>query len=73
LTDAVEQRRRFEEWAMERRTAGREVYALDEAFLSALVAGMPPAGGIALGVDRLVMALLGKTSLDDVIPFREII
>jgi lysyl-tRNA synthetase class 2 len=71
LTDAVEQRRRFEEWAMERRTAGREVYALDEAFLSALVAGMPPAGGIALGVDRLVMALLGKTSLDDVIPFRE--
>jgi lysyl-tRNA synthetase class 2 len=41
--------------------------------LSALVAGMPPAGGIALGVDRLVMALLGKTSLDDVIPFREII
>lgn len=73
LTDAVEQRRRFEEWTLERRETGREIYPLDEAFLSALAAGMPPAGGIALGVDRLVMALLGKTSLDDVIPFREII
>jgi lysyl-tRNA synthetase class 2 len=71
LTDAVEQRRRFEEWTLERRETGREIYPLDEAFLSALAAGMPPAGGIALGVDRLVMALLGKTSLDEVIPFRE--
>jgi elongation factor P--beta-lysine ligase len=34
---------------------------------------MPLAGGIALGVDRLVMALLGEPSLDNVIPFREII
>ena len=73
LTDPVEQRQRFEECARERRAAGHAVYPLDEAFLSALAAGMPPAGGIALGVDRLVMALTGKRSLDDVIPFREII
>lgn len=73
LTDAVEQRRRFEEWTRERRAAGRAVYPLDEAFLSALTTGMPPSGGIALGVDRLVMALLGEPSLDNVIPFREII
>lgn len=71
LTDAEEQRQRFEGWAAERRAAGRQVYALDEAFLSALAIGMPPSGGIALGVDRLVMALLGKSSLDDVMPFRE--
>jgi lysyl-tRNA synthetase class 2 len=71
LTDPVEQRRRFEEWARERRAAGREVYPLDEAFLTALETGMPPSGGIALGIDRLVMVLAGKTSLDDVIAFRE--
>ncbi len=73
LTDAVEQRRRFEEWSRERLAAGRDVYPLDEAFLAALTAGMPPSGGIALGVDRLVMALLGIATLDNVIPFREII
>jgi len=44
-----------------------------EAFRAALAAGMPPSGGIALGVDRLVMALTGKTTLDEVIPFREIV
>ena len=71
LTDAVEQRARFEGWAAERRAAGRTVYPLDEDFLAALKAGMPPAGGIALGVDRLVMVLAGKRSLDDVIAFRE--
>jgi lysyl-tRNA synthetase class 2 len=71
LTDPVEQRRRFEAWTEERRAAGREVYPLDEAFLGALTVGMPPAGGIALGVDRLVMVLTGSDSLDAVIPFRE--
>ena len=44
LTDAVEQRARFEGWAAERRAAGRTVYPLDEDFLAALKAGMPPAG-----------------------------
>ncbi len=71
LTDPVEQRLRFERCAEDRRAAGHDVYPLDEAFLSALSAGMPPSGGIALGVDRLMMALLGKDSLDAVIPFRE--
>ncbi len=71
LTDAAEQRARFKTWSDERRAAGVEVYALDEPFLAALEAGMPPAGGIALGVDRLVMVLAGATSLDSVIAFRE--
>lgn len=71
LTDAKEQRARFETWATERKTAGRQVYPLDEDFLAALTAGMPPSGGIALGVDRLVMVLAGRRSLDDVIAFRE--
>ncbi len=71
LTDPSEQRRRFEDCARARRTAGRQVYTLDEPFLSALDIGMPPSGGIALGVDRLVMVLAGKPSLDNVIAFRE--
>jgi len=66
LTDPAEQRRRFEEWGRERAARGAEVYPLDEAFLAAL-ADMPPAGGIAIGIDRLVMALVPEArSIGDV-------
>jgi len=71
LTDPVEQRERFEACAAERRALGKPVYPLDEDFLAALESGLPPASGIALGVDRLVMLLAGAASLDDVLPFRE--
>ena len=71
LTDPAEQRRRFEHCALERKAMGAPTYPLDEAFLAALELGMPPAGGIAMGIDRLVMVLLGATSLDEVIAFRE--
>jgi lysyl-tRNA synthetase class 2 len=71
LTDPVEQRERFERCARFRRAAGRAVYPLDEAFLQALEQGLPECGGIALGVDRLLMVLLGADSLDAVLPFRE--
>jgi lysyl-tRNA synthetase class 2 len=71
LTDPLEQRRRFEQAARERAALGKPVYAVDEAFLAALETGMPPCGGIALGIDRLAMVLAGSTSLDAVIPFRE--
>lgn len=69
LTDAAEQRRRFEACAAERRAQGRDVYPLDEEFLQALEAGMPPSGGIALGVDRLLMVLTGSESIRDVVAF----
>jgi len=71
LIDPAEQRCRFEAWARERQSAGAPVYPLDEAFLAALELGMPPSGGIALGIDRLIMVLLGATSLDAVMAFRE--
>lgn len=71
LTDAVEQRQRFEDWARERQARGAAVYPLDEEFLSALGHGMPPSGGIAVGIDRLVMVLAGAKSLDAVMAFRE--
>jgi lysyl-tRNA synthetase class 2 len=69
LNDPAEQRRRFEACAEQRRRLGREVYRIDEDFLQAL-AEMPPSGGVALGVDRLLMLLAGARSLDAVIPFR---
>lgn len=71
LTDPLEQRRRFDECARARRQAGRPVYPIDEPFLAALEAGMPPSAGVALGVDRLVMVLDGQCSLDAVMAFRE--
>lgn len=71
LTDPVEQRCRFEECAQKRKAMGAPAYPLDEAFLAALELGMPPSGGMAMGIDRLVMVLLGTTSLDEVIAFRE--
>jgi lysyl-tRNA synthetase class 2 len=69
LTDAAEQRRRFLACAERRRRDGRPVYPLDEAFLAALEAGLPPCGGIALGVDRLLLLLAGARDLRDVLPF----
>ncbi len=69
LTDPVEQRRRFEICAEQRKVLGKETYPIDEAFIRALEK-MPPSGGIALGVDRLLMLMAGADSLDAVLPFR---
>ena len=65
LTDPVEQRRRFELAREERRALGEADYPLDEEFLDAL-ARMPPSGGVALGVDRLVMLACGASSIAEV-------
>ena len=70
LTDPAEQRARFEACAAGRRARGRDVYPVDGAFLAAL-ARMTPAGGVALGVDRLALLLAGADSLDAVMAFRE--
>jgi lysyl-tRNA synthetase class 2 len=69
LTDPVEQRVRFEACAKQRSALGKEVYPIDESFIKALET-MPPAGGVALGVDRLLMLIAGADSLDAVLPFR---
>lgn len=72
LTDASEQRARHEADRKVRRELGKPVYAQDEAFLQALASGLPPAAGIALGIDRLVALILGANSLDDILPFGDI-
>ena len=69
LCDAASQRARFLEAAAERRSLGKEVYPLDEPFLAALERGLPPCGGIALGVDRLAMLVCGAADIADVRPF----
>ncbi|MCI4317424.1 MAG: lysine--tRNA ligase, partial [Thermoplasmata archaeon] len=66
LNDPAEQRRRFEEQVSSRRD---DHYAYDGDFVEALGFGMPPATGLGIGVDRLVMALAGITSIKDVILF----
>jgi lysyl-tRNA synthetase class 2 len=68
LTDSVEQRRRFVEEADLRRVRGRAVYPIDEKLLEAL-GHMPPTCGIALGFDRLVMLVLGASSIREVLAF----
>jgi lysyl-tRNA synthetase class 2 len=68
LNDADEQRRRLLEEQGQRRTMGKPDFPLDEEFLSA-VGSMPPSGGIALGVDRLVMLLTSASTIRDVLAF----
>jgi lysyl-tRNA synthetase class 2 len=68
LVDPVEQRSRLERDQHERRARGLPVYPIDERFLEAL-SRMPPSGGNALGLDRLVALVCGTTEIADVIAF----
>lgn len=70
LTDPAEQRVRFEKWGAQRSALDKPVYRLDEEFFQCLE-NMPPSGGCALGVDRLLIILTGADSLDSVLPFRD--
>ena len=69
LDDAAEQRRRFEKDLADRGEAGKERVPLDERFLEALEAGLPACAGVAVGLDRLLMALSGATSIEQVMAF----
>ena len=69
LNDPEEQRRRFEQQASARVAGDDEATIADEDFLEALAYGMPPAGGYGLGIDRLLMLLLGLPSIREIITF----
>lgn len=69
LTDAVEQRKRFVEDNQKRKQKQLAEMPIDYHLLSALEAGMPVCSGVAVGLDRLLMLLLGKKSIDEVLAF----
>ncbi len=69
LNDPDEQRRRFEQQAAELARGDEEAQPYDESFVEALEHGMPPTGGVGLGIDRLAMMLTGARSLREVILF----
>ncbi len=69
LNDPLEQRLRFEEQVQQRAAGDAEAHPMDEDFVEAMEYGMPPTGGLGVGLDRLALVLTGADSIRDVILF----
>ncbi len=72
LNDPIEQRQRFEEQLKERPAEDEERWTIDEDYLTALEFGMPPTGGLGIGIDRLIMLFTNQSSIREVILFPQL-